>query len=95
MVRKRESNISEDRIILAPNTFTNDRRNIFQPNQEVIITNGVNKERAIIIKIRDTNGEGEFYSVRYTSRAVQIKGDGTIISNNIDEMVDWSKISSV
>ena len=94
MVRRRESNITEDRIILAPNTFTNDRRKIFQPNETVLITNGTNKERAFIIKIRDTGGEGEFYSVLYPSRAVQIK-DGIIIGNNKDDMVDWSKISSV
>jgi hypothetical protein len=94
MVRRRESNITEDRIILAPNTFTNDRRKIFQPNETVLITNGANKERAFIIKIRDTGGEGEFYSVLYTSRAIQIK-DGIIIGNNKDDMVDWSKISSV
>jgi hypothetical protein len=93
--RKRESNISEDRIILAPNTFTNDRRKIFQPYQQVFITNGANRERAMIIKIRDTNGEGEFYSVRYTSRAVQIKGDGSIVSNNKDDMVEWSKINEI
>jgi hypothetical protein len=49
----------------------------------------------MIKKIRDTNGGGEFYSVRYTGRAVMIRADETITGHNEDDMVEWSKISLI
>jgi hypothetical protein len=80
IVKEREANVKEERLIKLPKSIMTDRYNILLPGERVVVLNRGMQRPATIIAIRDL--DVETYSVKFDD-------EGHIIDNNVER----SKIS--